>query len=74
MIEEKILILEREDLIIGSEKKHIKDIKFYDFKNSIEKLNTSSVVLFIDEDGTTRILKNRWGDFDTKWCVQILKK
>jgi hypothetical protein len=61
MRKEEILILDREDLIISNHNKSFQDIIFQDFKISIEKLYNVGIILFLDADGQTKILKNRYG-------------
>jgi len=62
MKEDKVLILEREDLNKGCEKLSISSITYYNFKVSVnQKCLSHGLVLFIDDNGQTKILKNRYG-------------
>ena len=54
----KVLFLKREDL--RYKEKEFSLITFVDFKGSIEPLQSHGMVVFIDEDGQSKILKNRY--------------
>jgi len=59
------LILGREDMIDTEKGKNILLIDILDFKISVKPFQTHGVVLFIDDNGHTKILKNRFGDDGT---------
>lgn len=58
---EEILIYGREDMIYGCHKKDIQDIDSNDFTFSIKPFQIYGIILFIDDGGQTKILKNRYG-------------
>lgn len=59
---ETVLILQREDMVKHSKEKSIIDIDYTDMKYSSEPFVKNGFVLFIDDNGATKILKNRFGD------------
>jgi hypothetical protein len=62
-MEIKALILKREDLNESSKNKNILLLKYNDFVHgTYNKITTNGVVLFVDDNGKTKILKNRYGD------------
>jgi len=62
MKKEKLLILERKDLIHSSINKKIDDIDIRDLRLlAYSNILTSNFVVFIDENGKNKILKNRYG-------------
>ncbi len=61
MRKESTIIFTREDLVKESENKMLNQIGLNDLKCSVDVLHKESIILFIDFDGTTRILKNRFG-------------
>lgn len=70
MREETILILEREDLKEMSIGRDLFRLTFLDTKISEKVMRNNGIILFIDENGDTKILKNRYGD---KGQSQFLK-
>jgi hypothetical protein len=62
MRKEETLILGREDMIETENGKDIRIIDFIDFKISIKPFQENGIILFIDDNGQTKILKNRYGD------------
>ena len=56
-----LLVLTREDLITISENKKINDINSFDIKGTFQPFASASLVIFVDDNGSTRILKNRYG-------------
>jgi len=62
MKKEEILILEREDLFEEKQDKSIVLIDFTDFKISTKAIQVNGIILFIDENGKTKILQNRYGN------------
>ena len=63
------LVLFRDNLIVDSINKSFDDIEIYDFKLDNEigvpGLKTAwkqELILFIDKNGSTKLLKNRWGN------------
>ncbi|MDD4000215.1 MAG: hypothetical protein PHX62_04905 [Bacilli bacterium] len=67
---ENTLILERDDLNINGYRKPINKINVKDISISIEPILKSSLVLFIDNNGDTIILKNRWGNIPIKLSLK----
>ena len=59
--QENVLILRRNNLIVSAQEKAVVDISYNDIARDIKPLYLASIALFIDEDGTTRLLKNRYG-------------
>jgi len=62
MRKEETLIVGREDLIDNSKSKDILLINFTDFNSSMNPFQNNNIVLFIDDNGETKIMKNRFGD------------
>lgn len=66
MKSEKVLILGREDLIACSFDIKASHINITDFKKSVGEtmklFARQNMIIFIDDNGETRVLKNRWGD------------
>lgn len=60
MIKDEVIILDRNDLTFHNNKE-FSEIQYYDFKISYGKIAKASIVLFVDNDGRTKILKNRYG-------------
>ena len=58
------LVIFREDLV--NKDKDIRSICYSDIKGSIETFHHSDIVLFIDDNHQTKILKNRFGDDGTQ--------
>ena len=60
----RCIILRRDDLIKSSEDKPFIDIKYDDFRNEPfdDKFRINEIILFIDNNGQTKLLKNRWGN------------
>ena len=65
-VDNKVLILRREDLNENSKKLDANDITYDCFINAVDYTNIefvkNSLVLFIDDDGQTHVLKNRYGN------------
>ena len=61
MRDETILILDRTDLTVGSRFRTTDLINITSFRVRPEYLNRFPIVLFMDENGNTKILKNRYG-------------
>lgn len=61
MIEDKVLILERSDLLDMFKDKDFSLIDFSDFSLSYQRMYEQSLILFIDDNGEIKILKNRFG-------------
>jgi hypothetical protein len=63
---EKVLILGREDLIECSKDINVTRLSLTDFKwtvgDTMRIFIKQLMIIFIDKNGETRILKNRWGD------------
>jgi hypothetical protein len=58
-----VLIVDKTDINKQSETKKVCDWTRQDLRTkSFNLLNTSDIVIGIDEDGNTNILKNRWGN------------
>jgi hypothetical protein len=62
MRKEEVLILGREDMIETKNGKTILLIDFTDFKISVKPFQENGIILFIDDNGQTKIIKNRYGD------------
>ena len=62
MRKEVTLILGREDMIKTKNGKNILLIDFTDFEISVKPFQDNGIILFIDDNGQTKILKNRYGD------------
>ena len=45
----------------SSNKKHVDEIDFYDFTISRNPMISSPIILFIDDNGKTKVLKNGYG-------------
>jgi hypothetical protein len=73
MRKEEILILEREDMIETKNSKSILLIDFTDFKISVKPLQENEIVLFIDNNGQTKILKNRYGDKGNGMFIETIE-
>lgn len=60
----RCIILRRNDLRKPSEDKPFIDIKYDDFRNEPfdDKFRINEIILFIDNNGQTKLLKNRSGD------------
>ena len=58
------IVFFREDLRRDMEKKKLKDIEYRDIQTGGGKefLCRASLILFIDKNYQTKILKNRWGN------------
>ena len=61
MREDKVLILERSDLLDMFKDKYFSLIDFSDFSLSYQRMYEQSLILFFDDNGEIRILKNRFG-------------
>jgi hypothetical protein len=61
-IDVKTLIVYKSDLNTSSQNKNIKDIWYEDLKDTNTKFYLNDIVLFLDENLQTKILKNRYGD------------
>lgn len=60
------LIIDRDDLISGSKDNDITSITYTDIKDSTQIFTKSELILFIDNNHQTIILKNRFGDDGTQ--------
>lgn len=70
---DEVLVLERKDLIVDYNKKVIEDITHRDFVLSTTKLTIKyNIVLFVDENGRTKIIKNRFGDEGERFNINQL--
>jgi hypothetical protein len=61
MRKEETLILSREDMIAAVSDKDVQHINCSDFKIDSNLFQKSSIVLFIDDNNQSKILKNRYG-------------
>lgn len=61
MLKNEIIILDRTDLTIHNNNKNFSEIEYYDFRISDLRCLSCSVIFFVDNDGRTKILKNRYG-------------
>jgi len=66
MKKEMVLILGREDLIDCASDMKASHISITDFRgtvnNTMKLFAKQNMIIFVDKNGETRILKNRWGD------------
>lgn len=66
MKKEQVLILRREDLIECAKEIKVPHLSITDFKwtvnNTMKLFAKQNMIIFIDDDGETRVLKNRYGD------------
>jgi hypothetical protein len=69
MRKEEILILGREDMFEVNKGKDILSIYFTDFKISGKHYQDNGIILFIDDNGDTKILKNRFGNINKCMCI-----
>lgn len=74
MREDKVLIIEREDLVDESFDKKPHKINHRDLiLEHQQKMISHNLVVFVDSDGTSKIIKNRYGDMGEKtevsWVV-----
>ena len=66
MIKDKVIILTRSDLIIDNKDIAFEDVSLIHFPYIYrEEIKLNAVVLFIEDDLRTRIIKNRYGK---KYC------
>lgn len=56
------LLLDREDLIKDSEHKLLIDIEWTDFIFGNNIVRTEELIMFIDVDSRTKIIKSRYGN------------
>lgn len=56
------LILYRSSLAIGSKQLSINDIQFFHFKMTLSEMHKYDIVMFIDNNNTTKIIKNKYGN------------
>jgi hypothetical protein len=62
MLISEIMITGREDIIEISKNKYILDIEVSDFKKiAFKEIIKATIVLFIDDNGDSIILKNKYG-------------
>tara|TARA_R110000868_G_scaffold5274_3_gene32454 strand:+ start:104 stop:445 length:342 start_codon:yes stop_codon:yes gene_type:complete len=59
---ENVTIFRRGDLIYSARNKPMSDVVYTDLAGSNDNYVNNSVVMFIDNNGQTKILKNRYGD------------
>jgi len=73
--EQNVIILERNDLINTSIGKSILLIGYSDFVCEMkEKLLKGNIVLFVDNNGQTKIIKNRYGDNGCKMFIETIEE
>lgn len=58
----KILHLQRRHLIDSN--KNFESIRIFDFKKPMNIIHKAALIIFIDNNGKTQILKNRWRHSD----------
>ena len=73
MRKEETLILGREDMIEHNQGKDIRIIDFTDFEISVKPLQENGIILFIDNNGDTKILKNRFGDKGNRMFIRTIE-
>lgn len=57
-----VIIARRNNLKYVNRKTPFEEIEFSHFIGSIKPMQVASIVMFVDDDGATRIFKNRWGN------------
>ena len=72
MKKEETLILGREDMFETQQGKNILLIDFTDFKISVNKTLENGIIVFIDNNGDTKILKNRFGDKGNRMFIRTI--
>ena len=68
------LVLNRSDLIRNSQTIGINDLILGDFQSPFRRFHESYVIVFVDDDGTSKVLKNRYGprpDMDNEIEINI---
>ncbi len=73
MRKEETLILKREDMIESNQGKDILLVDFTDFKISVKTFQENEIILFIDNNGYTKILKNRFGDKGKSMFIRTIE-
>lgn len=73
MRKEETLILGREDMTELNQGKNILLVDFNDFKISIKPFHENGIILFIDDNGDTKILKNRFGDKGNRMFIRTIE-
>ena len=73
MRKEETLILGREDMIESNQGKDILLVDFTDFKISVKPFQENGIILFIDNNGDTKILKNRFGDKGNRMFIRTIE-
>jgi hypothetical protein len=71
---EQTLILERTEVKQHAIGKDINLISLEDFNMSFKPFQTYTIILFIDNNGETRILKNRFGDKGVPSIKELFSK
>ena len=72
MKKEETLILGREDMFETQQGKNILLIDFTDFKISVNKTLENGIIVFIDNNGDTKILKNRFVDKGNRMFIRTI--
>ena len=72
MRKEETLILGREDMFETQQGKNILLIDFTDFKISVNKTLENGIIVFIDNNGDTKILKNRFVDKGNRMFIRTI--
>lgn len=72
MRKEEVLILGREDVVETSRGKDILLINFTDFKG-LKIFLREALVIFIDDNGHTKIIKNRYGDKGNNLFIRAIE-
>lgn len=63
MIKETTIVLFREDMHLDNQKKSFDEIFITDFKFEVyEAIKQNGIVVFVDTDLRTKMLKNRYGN------------
>ena len=62
IITETTLILDRKSLTLHNKDLPIEDIQFYHFKMTMNELCKYGIIMFVDNDNKTRILKNKYSN------------
>ena len=73
MRKEETLILGREDMIERNQGKDILLVDFTDFKISVRHFQENGIILFIDNNGDVKILKNKFGDKGNRMFIKTIE-
>ena len=55
------LVIHRDEMPLSKNKESFKEVGLNSLTSSVTPINTSAFVMFVDKDGSTKMLKNRYG-------------